>query len=82
MTQADNVLISLKDVGKVFYTDELETHALSGINLEIRRGEYVSVAGPSGSGKSTLMAIIGLLDSSTHGQYLFKGRVKHFSDVS
>jgi len=55
----------------VFYTDELETHALSGINLEIRRGEYVSVAGPSGSGKSTLMAIIGLLDSPTHGQYLF-----------
>jgi len=82
MTEADNVLISLKDVGKVFYTDELETHALSGINLEIRRGEYVSVAGPSGSGKSTLMAIIGLLDSPTHGQYLFKRKSVENLDIS
>ena len=82
MTEADNVLISLKDVGKVFYTHELETHALSGINLEIRRGEYVSVAGPSGSGKSTLMAIIGLLDSPTHGQYLFKRKSVENLDIS
>src|SRR5947209_20508514 len=82
MTEADNVLISLRDVGKVFYTDELETHALSSINLEIRRGEYVSVAGPSGSGKSTLMAIIGLLDWVTHGQYLFKGESVDNLDIS
>jgi putative ABC transport system ATP-binding protein len=82
MTEADNVVISLKNVGKVFYTDEVETHALSGINLEIRRGEYVSVAGPSGSGKSTLMAIIGLLDSPTHGQYLFQRESVENLDIS
>ena len=82
MSEADNVLISLRDVGKVFCTDELETHALSSINLEICRGEYVSVAGPSGSGKSTLMAIIGLLDSPTHGQYLFKREPVENLDIS
>jgi len=67
MTVADDVLISLKDIKKIFYTDEVETHALSGVNLEIRRGEYVCVAGPSGSGKSTLLAILGLLDSPSEG---------------
>ncbi len=58
-------LIKLDGVTKVFYTDEVETHALSGIHLEIDHGEYVSIAGPSGCGKSTLLSILGLLDSPT-----------------
>ena len=74
MSAADEVLISLRDINRIFYTDEVETHALSGIDLEIRRGEYVAIAGPSGSGKSTLLAIIGLLDSPSNGQYLLKGK--------
>jgi putative ABC transport system ATP-binding protein len=82
MTEANNVLISLKGIEKVFYTDEVETHALSGVDLEIRRGEYVSIEGPSGSGKSTLMAIIGLLDSPTHGNYLFKQEPVESLDIS
>jgi putative ABC transport system ATP-binding protein len=62
-------LIRLEGVTKVFFTDEVETHALSGIQLEIRSGEYVSIAGPSGCGKSTLLSILGLLDSPTEGNY-------------
>ncbi len=65
-------LIRMQDIKKVFYTDEVETHALSGIHMEIRKGEYVAIAGPSGSGKSTLLAIMGLLDSPTDGQYTLK----------
>ncbi len=65
-------LIRMQDIKKVFYTDEVETHALSGIHLEIRQGEYVAIAGPSGSGKSTLLAIMGLLDSPTDGEYTLK----------
>jgi putative ABC transport system ATP-binding protein len=65
----DNVLIKLEAIKKVFFTDEVETHALSGIHLEIRKGEYVSIAGPSGCGKSTLLSILGLLDSPTEGAY-------------
>ncbi len=65
-------LIRMENIKKVFYTDEVETHALSGIHMEIRKGEYVSIAGPSGSGKSTLLAIMGLLDSPTDGQYTLK----------
>jgi putative ABC transport system ATP-binding protein len=72
MAGADDILISMKDIKKIFYTDEVETHALSGVNLEIWRGEYVCVAGPSGSGKSTLLAILGLLDSPSQGQYFLK----------
>src|SRR5690242_11230925 len=72
MSGSNNVLIKLDGITKVFYTDEIETHALSGIHLEIRQGEYVSIAGPSGSGKSTLLAIIGLLDSPTEGNYTLK----------
>jgi putative ABC transport system ATP-binding protein len=72
MTEAGDVLISMKGIERVFYTDEVETHALSGIDLEICKGEYVSIEGPSGSGKSTLLSIIGLLDSPTQGQYLLK----------
>ena len=62
-------LIRLEGITKVFFTDELETHALSGIHLEIQRGEYVSIAGPSGCGKSTLLSILGLLDTPTAGTY-------------
>src|ERR671923_2973288 len=73
MTTTGKNLIHLEDVTKVFYTDEVETHALSGVHLDINQGEYVSIAGPSGSGKSTLLAIIGLLDSPTEGEYTLKG---------
>jgi len=63
-------LIHLYELGKVFYTEEVETHALGGINLDIRSGEFVSIAGPSGCGKTTLLSILGLLDSPTSGRYL------------
>ncbi len=69
MDMADEPLILLQDLTKVFYTDEVETHALSGIQLELRKGEYLSIAGPSGCGKSTLLSILGLLDSPTSGTY-------------
>ena len=62
-------LLRLEGVTKVFYTDEVETHALAGIHLEIQTGEYVSIAGPSGCGKSTLLSILGLLDSPSEGAY-------------
>jgi putative ABC transport system ATP-binding protein len=62
-------VIRLEGVTKVFYTDEVETHALSGIHLDIRNGEYISIAGPSGCGKSTLLSILGLLDTPSAGQY-------------
>jgi putative ABC transport system ATP-binding protein len=68
-TNGRDALIDLDSVTKVFVTDEVETHALSGIHLRILRGEYVSIAGPSGCGKSTLLAILGLLDSPTGGAY-------------
>jgi len=67
---ASNPLIHLSDVKKVFYTDEVETHALSGIHLDIKKGEYLSIAGPSGCGKSTLLSILGLLDTPTDGEYV------------
>src|SRR5687768_15112932 len=67
-------LIRLEDVKKVFYTDEVETHALDNVNIEINRGEYVSIAGPSGCGKSTLLSILGLLDTPTEGQYLLNAQ--------
>src|SRR6476646_7506079 len=69
-----DVLIKLDGVTKVFYTDEVETHALAGIHLEIRNGEYLAIAGPSGCGKSTLLSILGLLDSPTDGTYVLNGR--------
>jgi putative ABC transport system ATP-binding protein len=67
-------LIRMRAVTKVFFTDEIETHALSGIHCDVRRGEFVSISGPSGCGKSTLLAILGLLDTATSGEYLLNGR--------
>jgi putative ABC transport system ATP-binding protein len=69
-----DALIHLSGVKKVFYTDEVETHALSGIHLDIKQGEYVSIAGPSGCGKSTLLSILGLLDAPTDGEYILNYR--------
>jgi putative ABC transport system ATP-binding protein len=62
-------LIRLEGIKKVFYTDEVETHALSEIHLDIKHGEYVAIAGPSGCGKTTLLSILGLLDTPTDGSY-------------
>ncbi len=73
-TTPDGSLIRLEALTKVFTTDEVETHALSGIHLRIDRGEYVAIAGPSGCGKSTLLSILGLLDSPSGGSYLLNGR--------
>src|ERR671938_2171276 len=73
MMSSNGPLIHLSDVKKVFYTDEVETHALSGIHLDIKQGEYGSIAGPSGCGKSTLLSILGLLDTPTAGQYILNG---------
>jgi putative ABC transport system ATP-binding protein len=67
-------LIALEGIKKVFFTDEVETHALSDIHLEIRKGEYVAIAGPSGCGKTTLLSILGLLDSPTEGNYTLDGQ--------
>jgi len=73
----DQALIKLDGVTKVFVTEDVETHALSGIHLEIRKGEYVSIAGPSGCGKSTLLSILGLLDSPSGGDYTLNGQPVH-----
>jgi putative ABC transport system ATP-binding protein len=67
-------LIKLENVTKAFQTDEVETHALSGIHLEINRGDYVAISGPSGCGKSTLLSILGLLDTPTEGSYTLNGQ--------
>jgi len=69
-----DALLTMDGVTKVFTTDEVETHALAGIHLNLQRGEYVSISGPSGCGKSTLLAILGLLDSPTSGAYVLNGR--------
>jgi len=69
-----DALLVMDGVTKVFTTDEVETHALAGIHLNLKRGEYVSISGPSGCGKSTLLAILGLLDSPSGGSYVLNGR--------
>jgi putative ABC transport system ATP-binding protein len=74
MSEYTQDLITMEGVTKVFYTDEVETHALSGIHLNIKKGEYVAISGPSGCGKSTLLAILGLLDSPSGGTYVLNGR--------
>jgi putative ABC transport system ATP-binding protein len=73
-TAPGNNVIKLKSVAKVFLTDEVETHALSDVNLDVAKGEYVSIAGPSGCGKSTLLSILGLLDSASSGEYWLNGQ--------
>ena len=73
MSNDRSPLIQLQGIRKIFYTEEVETHALSDIDLQIRRGEYVSIAGPSGGGKTTLLSILGLLDAPSEGEYLLDG---------
>jgi putative ABC transport system ATP-binding protein len=74
MSTTEDTLIGLDSVSKVFMTDDMETHALAGIHLTIRRGEYVAISGPSGCGKSTLLAILGLLDTPSDGEYVLNGK--------
>ena len=74
MADANGTLIKMEGVKKVFFTDEVETHALEEIHLEIKKGTYISIAGPSGCGKSTLLSILGLLDSPTEGNYELNGQ--------
>jgi putative ABC transport system ATP-binding protein len=66
---SNEALIQIRDMNKIFYTDELETHALTNVHLEVKKGEYLSIAGPSGCGKSTLLSILGLLDTPSSGSY-------------
>ncbi len=72
MNDTNNV-ITLSGIRKVFQTDEVETHALSDVNLNVQRGEYVSISGPSGCGKTTLLSILGLLDTASEGSYVLNG---------
>ncbi|MGB7847550.1 MAG: ABC transporter ATP-binding protein [Candidatus Acidiferrum sp.] len=74
MSSSNGTLIKMQGVSKIFFTDELETHALDAVDLEIKKGEYLAIAGPSGCGKSTLLAILGLLDSPTEGNYSLNGQ--------
>ena len=74
MSNNSATLIHLQGITKVFYTDEVETHALSDVHLEIKKGEYVAISGPSGGGKTTLLSILGLLDSPTGGEYTLDGQ--------
>jgi putative ABC transport system ATP-binding protein len=74
MSEAGQALIEIEGLTKVFYTEEIETHALSGIHLNIRKGDYVAISGPSGCGKSTLLSILGLLDSPSAGKYQLNGQ--------
>ena len=73
MSNDRSTLIQLRGIKKIFYTEEVETHALSDVHLQIRKGEYVSIAGPSGGGKTTLLSILGLLDAPSDGEYLLDG---------
>jgi putative ABC transport system ATP-binding protein len=73
MALAINPLIRMQGISKIFHTEDVETHALSRIDLEIRAGEYVAIAGPSGCGKTTLLSILGLLDSPSEGSYVLAG---------
>jgi putative ABC transport system ATP-binding protein len=77
MSNEARQLIHLDAVSKVFSTEDMETHALNGVHLDVRQGEYISISGPSGCGKSTLLAILGLLDSPSHGEYVLNGKSVH-----
>ena len=74
MATTEQGLIQLQGIKKVFYTDEVETHALADVHLEIKQGEYIAISGPSGCGKTTLLSILGLLDTPSGGEYLLDGR--------
>ncbi len=74
MATTGEALISLKGIKKIFYTDEVETHALADVHLEVKQGEYVAIGGPSGCGKTTLLSILGLLDTPSEGAYTLDGR--------
>jgi putative ABC transport system ATP-binding protein len=74
MSNNGHSLIHLDGIKKVFYTDEVETHALAEVHLEIRKGEYVAIEGPSGCGKTTLLSLLGLLDTPTGGEYWLDGK--------
>jgi putative ABC transport system ATP-binding protein len=76
----NEVLIKLDNIKKIFYTEEVETHALSNISLTINQGEYISISGPSGCGKSTLLSLLGLLDTTSEGTYLLAEH--NVSDIS
>lgn len=73
MAGTDDTLIKMTGIKKVFYTDEVETHALADVHFDIRKGEYVAISGPSGCGKTTLLSILGLLDTPSDGEYLING---------
>lgn len=77
---SDSPIIKLTNLCKVFFTDDVETHALAGINLDVKQGEFVSIAGPSGCGKSTLLSLLGLLDTPTDGEYFLNG--EHVEDLN
>ncbi|AIY67505.1 ABC transporter ATP-binding protein [Pseudoalteromonas piratica] len=72
-TQKNETVLTMRNIAKVFETEAMETHALKSINLEIKKGDYVSISGPSGCGKSTLLSIMGLLDMPTSGEYFIQG---------
>jgi putative ABC transport system ATP-binding protein len=82
MNTSSQPLLQLQSITKVFLTDEIETHALSGIHLAVYPGEYVSIEGPSGCGKSTLLSILGLLDSPTEGSYTLNGQPVESLDLA
>jgi putative ABC transport system ATP-binding protein len=69
-----DAIIKLEGIKKVFLTDEVETHALSDVHLEVRQGEYVAISGPSGCGKTTLLSLLGLLDTPSDGRYTLAGQ--------
>jgi putative ABC transport system ATP-binding protein len=77
MSSEPRLLLQLHDVSKVFNTEDMETHALVNVHLDVCQGEYISISGPSGCGKSTLLAILGLLDSPTGGEYVLNGKSVH-----
>ncbi len=74
MATTGESLIHLQGIKKIFYTDEVETHALADVHLDIKQGEYVAISGPSGCGKTTLLSILGLLDTASEGEYMLDGK--------
>lgn len=75
-------IIKMTEIKKVYYTEDLETHALSGVNLQVEQGEFLSISGPSGCGKSTLLSIMGLLDTPSSGEYILAGENVSFLSKS